>query len=86
MMNSDTDSMERKAQHPKDPDYFKKYYQLHNKGVMVECPRCHKHTSKVNLSKHMKRNSCLKVFVTEMVEQVLEDLHISPDSFPESEL
>jgi len=78
MINSDPESIERKPQGPKDPDYFKKYYQLNNKGVNVECPRCHKQTSKVNLSKHMKRNSCLKAFVTEMVEQVIEDLRISP--------
>ena len=77
MINSD-DSIERKPQGPKDPDYFKKYYQLKNKGVLVPCPRCHKETSKVNLSKHMKRNSCLKAFVIDMAEQVIENLRISP--------
>ena len=57
----------------KDPDYFKKYYQANNKGVQIQCPRCNKFTSKVNMSKHLKRNICLKTFVIGMVEQVMED-------------
>ena len=46
---------------PKDLDYFKKYYQNNNKGVMMSCPHSHRLTSKVNLSKHLKRNICFKV-------------------------
>ena len=57
----------------KDPDYFKKYYQANNKGVQVPCPRCNKLTSKVNMSKHLKRNICLKTFDVGMLEQVMED-------------
>jgi len=55
------DTVVKNPQHPKDPDYFKKYYQNNNKGVGLSCPRCHRNTSKVNLSKHMKRNICFKV-------------------------
>ena len=66
---------------PKDPDYFKKSNQNNNKGVMMECPRCHRQTSKVNLSKHMKRNICLVTFVAEMVNKVVDTLGIQrPDT------
>ena len=60
----------------KDPDYFKKYCQANNKGVQVCCPRCNKSTSKVNMSKHMKRNICLKVFATGAVEQICENKNV----------
>ena len=66
---------------PKDPDYFKKYYQNNNKGVMMECPRCHRQTSKVNLSKYMKRHICLVTFVAEMVNKVVDTLGVQrPDT------
>ena len=69
---------------PKDPDYFKKYYQNNNKGVMMECPRCHRQTSKVNLSKHMKRNICLVTFVAEMVNKVVDTLGIQRPEIPDT--
>ena len=62
-----------------DLDYSKKYYQTRVKGVQVQCQRCNKYTSKANMSKHVKRNSCLKVFVVGIVEQILEDNNIHPD-------
>ena len=65
----------------KDPEYFKKYYQANNKGVQIPCPRCNKPTSKANMSKHLKRNICLKAFVIGIVEQVLEDNNIRHDQF-----
>jgi len=65
----------------KDPDYFKKYYQANNKGVQVQCPRCNKFTSRVNMSKHMKRNICLKVCAIGLVEQIIEDFNLHPDKF-----
>ena len=63
----------------KDPDYFKKYYQANNKGVQIQCPRCNKFTSKVNMSKHVKRNICLKAFVFGMAEQTSEDENINQE-------
>ena len=63
----------------KDPDYFKKYYQANNKGVQIQCPRCNKVTSKVNMSKHVKRNICLKACVIGMVEEISEDNDIHQD-------
>ena len=62
-----------------DLDYSKKYYQANNKGVQIQCPRCNKFTSKVNMSKHLKRNICLKAFVIGIVEQILEDENIHPE-------
>ena len=74
-----TDIVLRHKSGCKDPDYFKKYYQANNKGVQVPCPRCNKLTSKVNMSKHLKRNICLKAFVIGIVEQILEDENIHPE-------
>ena len=65
----------------KDPDYFKKYYQSNTKGVQICCPRCNKSTSKANMSKHMKRNICLKICATGLVEEICENLNIHPGSF-----
>ena len=65
----------------KDPDYFKKYYQNNTKGVQICCPRCNKSTSKANMSKHMKRNICLKAFVVGIVEQICEDQNLHPGNF-----
>ncbi len=65
----------------KDPDYFKKYYLANNKGVQVPCPRCNKLTSRVNISKHLKRNICLKVAVVGLVEQICEEHNIHPGRF-----
>ena len=62
-----------------DLDYAKKYYQSRVKGVQVQCQRCSKYTSKANMSKHVKRNSCLKVFVVGIIEQMLEDNNIHPE-------
>ncbi len=68
----------RKHYHPKDPDYFKSYYQNNNKGILVSCPRCNRCTSKVNLSKHMKRNICLKAFVVRMTLEIADRLGLDP--------
>ena len=68
----------------KDPDYFKKYYQNNNKGVMMECPRCHRQTSKVNLSKHMKRNICLVNFVGQIVNKVVDTLGTQRPEIPDT--
>ena len=74
------DTVEKKPQHPKDPDYFEKNYQNTNKGVMMQCPRCHRQTSKVNLSKHMKRDMCIKIFVKEMTLEIVNKLGLKPDT------
>jgi len=71
--------IKKKTQHPKDPDYFKIYYQNNNKGVMIQCPRCHCQTSKVNISKHMKRDICLKKYVSEVTLLIMAKIGISPD-------
>ena len=62
----------------KDPDYFKKYYQANNKGVQIQCPGCNKFTSKVNMSKHVKRNICLKIAAIGLIEQICENYNIHP--------
>ena len=66
------DTVVKKSQHPKDPDYFKKYYQINNKGVAMSCPQCHRNTSKANLSKHMKRNICFKVSAADAIIRASE--------------
>ena len=77
-MNNTTDIIAKKQYHPKDPDYFKTYFQENNKGVLVPCPRCNRCTSKVNLSKHKKRNICLKRFVTHITLEVAARLGLDP--------
>ena len=83
-MNNTTDIIAKKQYHPKDPDYFKTYFQENNKGVLVPCPRCNRCTSKVNLSKHMKRNICLKVFVKRITLEVASRLGLNPEVCDES--
>ena len=77
----DMNTLVRNKSGCKDPDYFKKYYQANNKGVQVCCPRCNKSTSKVNMSKHMRRNICLNAFVVGIVEQICEDNDIHHERF-----
>ena len=74
-----TDIVLRHKSGCKDPDYFKKYYQANNKGVQVPCPRCSKMTSRVNLSKHLKRNIYLKIAAIGLIEQICENYNIHPD-------
>ena len=75
----DMNTLARNKSGCKDPDYFKKYYQANNKGVQVCCPRCNKSTSKVNMSKHMRRNICLKIAAIGLIEQICENYNIHPD-------
>ena len=48
------------ACHPKDPDYYKNYYNEKLKGVTVNCPHCDVPTIKLNLTNHMKSDRCAK--------------------------
>ena len=74
----------KKQYRPKDPDYFKTYYQNNNKGVLVLCPCCNRRTSKVNLTKHMKRNICLRRVVVDITLELAERLGLDPgDPCPE---
>ena len=77
-MSEPIDIIARKHYYPKDPDYFKTYFQNNNKGVLVSCPRCHRCTSKVNLSKHMKRTICFKAFVVEITQEIANRLGLDP--------
>ena len=79
-MSLPIDIIAKKKQYPpKDPDYFKTYYQDRNKGVYIGCPRCGRPTSKVNLSKHMTRNICLRVFVANITLEIAERLGLNPE-------
>ena len=81
-MSLPIDIIAKKKQYlPKDPDYFKTYYQDMNKGVYIGCPSCGRPTSKVNLSKHMKRTICLRVFIARELADRLEQIDI-PDLDP----
>ena len=82
-MNEPTDIIAKKHYHPKDPDYFKTYFQVNNKGLLIPCPRCNHCTSKVNLSKHMKRNICLKRFVAKITLEVADRLGLDPEGTDE---
>ena len=74
------DIIAKKKQYPhKDPDYFKTYYQNNNRGVYIGCPRCGRPTSKVNLTKHMKRNICLRAFVADIKLELADRLGLNPD-------
>jgi len=77
MLNS-IDIIAKKHYLPKDPDYFKTYYQNNNKGILVPCPRCNRCTSKVNLAKHMKRPICLRAFVVRITQEVADRLGLDP--------
>ncbi len=79
-MSQPTDIIAKKKQYPpKDPDYFKTYYQDRNRGVYIGCPRCGRPTSKVNLSKHMKRNICLRAFVVDITLEIADRLGLNPE-------
>ena len=75
----DMDTPMRNKSGCKDPEYFKKYYQANNKGVLVPCPRCNKITSRVNISNHMMRNICIKACVIQIVRQICEENDIRPE-------
>ena len=38
---------------PKDPDYFKKYYQNKTKLIKIKCETCNIDVEKSNLSRHL---------------------------------
>ena len=82
-MSEPTDIIAKKQYHPKDPDYFKTYYQDNNKGLYIGCPRCGRPTSKVNLSKHMKRNICLKKCTINLTLEIARRLGLDPDGTDE---
>ncbi len=84
-MSQPIDIIEKKRYHPKDPDYFKTYFQENNKGVLVPCPRCNRCTSKHNLSKHMKRNICLKRCVVDITLELASRLGLNPEPISESD-
>jgi len=74
------DIIAKKKQYPpKDPDYFKTYYQNNNKGLYIGCPHCGRPTSKVNQSKHMKRNVCLRRAVVDITLELADRLGLHPE-------
>ena len=48
------------AGYPKDPDYYKNYYNEKLKGAEIPCPRCGVMYSKVNLTNHKRTNTCVR--------------------------
>ena len=86
-MSQPMDIIAKKKQYPpKDPDYFKTYYQEKNKGLYIGCPQCGRPTSKVNLSKHMKRNVCLRRAVVNITLEIAERLGLDPYDPEEEEI
>ena len=61
-----------KSGHPKDPEYYKKYYEKNLATNVINCPCCGMGTHKYNLKNHIKSKYCHKLieFKSELINNI----------------
>ena len=61
-----------KSGHPKDPEYYKKYYEKNLAKNVIMCPCCGMETHKYNLRNHIKSKYCHKLieFKSELMNNI----------------